>query len=204
MEELKNTLNVAMNIQENSQNIFSKLSMVDCSNQIEKKGNLSYLSWAWAIGIFQKVAGDFSYDIRHWDGKPYLYDPNLGYMVETSVTCQGVTKSMWLPVMDYKNKAMMADTATMMDINKTIMRCLVKNLAMFGLGHSIYAGEDLPSEELYKVKMKDTKSMVFDYLINNNKALEYYCSKYSAGHIEDFTQSQIDEIYLDLKKYNKI
>ena len=55
---------------------------------------------------------------------------------------------MWLPVMDGANKAMKAnpytydtkkakglkvDAATMFDINKTIMRCLVKNLAMFGL-----------------------------------------------------------------------
>ena len=32
----------------------------------------------------------------------------------------------------------------MFDVNKTIMRCLVKNLAMFGLGLYIYAGEDLP------------------------------------------------------------
>lgn len=37
--------------------------------------------------------------------------------------------------------------ATMFDINKTIMRCLVKNLAMFGLGLYIYAGEDLPDGE---------------------------------------------------------
>ncbi|MBE5037305.1 DUF1071 domain-containing protein [Subdoligranulum sp. DSM 109015] len=36
------------------------------------------------------------------------------------------------------------DRATMFDVNKAIMRCLVKNLAMFGLGLYIYAGEDLP------------------------------------------------------------
>ena len=71
---------------------------------------------------------------------------------------------MWLPVMDNKNKAMKLSpynyqvwdsykkqyveksvaAATMFDVNKTIMRCLVKNLAMFGLGLYIYAGEDLP------------------------------------------------------------
>ena len=39
------------------------------------------------------------------------------------------------------------DAASMMDINKAIMRCLVKNLAMFGLGLYIYAGEDLPEAE---------------------------------------------------------
>lgn len=36
--------------------------------------------------------------------------------------------------------------ATMFDINKTIMRCLVKNISMFGLGLYIYAGEDLPEQ----------------------------------------------------------
>lgn len=39
------------------------------------------------------------------------------------------------------------NAATMFDVNKAIMRCLVKNLAMFGLGLYIYAGEDLPESE---------------------------------------------------------
>jgi len=68
---------------------------------------------------------------------------------------------MWLPVMDGANKSMLktsytystrygdkqVDAATTFDINKTLMRCLVKNLAMFGLGIYIYAGEDLPEAE---------------------------------------------------------
>lgn len=36
------------------------------------------------------------------------------------------------------------EAISMFDINKAVMRCLVKNLAMFGLGLYIYAGEDLP------------------------------------------------------------
>lgn len=101
------------------------------------------------------------YEIRHWDDKPYLYDENLGYMVETSITIDGETKTMWLPVMDGANKAMKAqpytyetrfgtrtvEAATMFDINTAIMRCLVKNMAMFGLGLYIYAGEDLPNAD---------------------------------------------------------
>ena len=107
---------------------------------------------------------------------PYVYDEKTGYMVFTKVTLCGKTREMWLPVMDGANQAMKAepytyrvkkyewnnetrkreflgnyeeksvDAATMFDINKTIMRCLVKNLAMFGLGLYIYAGEDLPVE----------------------------------------------------------
>ena len=34
----------------------------------------------------------------------------------------------------------------MFDINKTLMRCLVKNLAMFGLGLYIFQGDDLPEK----------------------------------------------------------
>jgi hypothetical protein len=82
-------------------------------------------------------------------------------MVMTEVTIEGESLEMWLPVMDGANKSMLAqsytyqtrygektvDAATMFDINKTLMRCLVKNLAMFGLGIYIYAGEDLPESE---------------------------------------------------------
>lgn len=38
------------------------------------------------------------------------------------------------------------EAVSMFDINKAVMRCLVKNLAMFGLGLYIYAGEDLPED----------------------------------------------------------
>ena len=31
--------------------IWDTLSKIDCSKHIEKKGNLTYLSWAWAYGI---------------------------------------------------------------------------------------------------------------------------------------------------------
>ena len=44
--------------------------------------------------------------------------------------------------MDYKNNANKEPTAR--DISDTRMRCLVKCLAMFGLGHYIYAGESIP------------------------------------------------------------
>ncbi len=93
-------------------------------------------------------------------------------MCHTTVTIEGETLEMWLPVMDGKNKSMKktaysystrygdktVEAATTFDINKTIMRCLVKNLAMFGLGIYIYAGEDLPEgEATQKVETKSTK-----------------------------------------------
>ena len=140
---------------------FETLSAINVNDKVEKKNNLTYLSWAWAWGIVKSYYPDASYMVTEYDGRPYLYDPDLGYMVSTCVTINNETIPMHLPVMDNSNKAMKdrpydyktrygvktCESATMFDINTAIMRCLVKNLATFGLGHYIYAGEDLPSSE---------------------------------------------------------
>ena len=152
-----------------TQEAFVKLYSTDCSAHIEKKdcGNgrsLSYLSWAWAWAEFAAVHPDATYEVVKFNGLPYLSDATMGIVVYTRVTVDGLTREMWLPVMDSSNKAMKLEAYTykqynsykqrwedkyvkaadMFDINKTIMRCLTKNLAMFGLGLSIYAGEDVP------------------------------------------------------------
>lgn len=155
---------------ETKKGVFATLNAINVNDHTEVKDNgtdkLTYLSWVWAWQQVKTKYPDVSYEVKHWDGKPFLYEEALGYMVETSVTIQGETMTMWLPVMDSKNKAMKAqpysyktrsgekwvNAATMFDINTTIMRCLVKNLAMFGLGLYIYAGEDLPEEEAIQAK----------------------------------------------------
>ncbi len=157
-------------------NYFETLYHIDVNNKVEKKNDLSYLSWAYAYAEVMKRY-EMTYKIERFgeEKKPYLFDSQLGYMVFTSVTIEGITKEMWLPVMDSSNKAMLdhpytyqvkrwdkikkqwtfqektCEKATMFDINKTIMRCLVKNIGMFGLGLYIYAGEDLPEENLLNV-----------------------------------------------------
>jgi hypothetical protein len=167
---------------------FSKLLSLDVGDKIEKKQDLSYLSWAFAWGEFKKVYPKATHSVRHYDGKPYFFDSALGYMVFTEVSTnepESEILEMWLPVMDGANKAMKAEpytykvkdwnaskrqnktvfrekeveAATMFDINKTIMRCLVKNLAMFGLGLYIYAGEDLPQiSEEEKTRAEEEKT----------------------------------------------
>lgn len=127
-------------------NSFEKLNAINVNDHTEQKGNLTYLSWAWAWAEFKKIYPSATYETKKFEGdKPYLYDEKTGYMVFTKVTVDKLTHEMWLPVMDNRNKALMSPTVT--DINKSIMRCLVKNLAMFGLGLYIYAGEDLPEGE---------------------------------------------------------
>jgi len=148
--------------------IWQTLSTIDCKGHTEKKDvgkgvKLTYLSWTWAWGITMKHYPCATYSIREWDGKPYLNDPVTGVMVMTEVNIGGNVRKMWLAVMDGANNAMKSEPYTvtvkgrdgrpfekrvagadMCAINKAIMRCLVKNLAMFGLGLNIYAGEDLP------------------------------------------------------------
>jgi hypothetical protein len=139
-----------------TKSVFDRLSAINVNEHVEKKDNLTYLSWAWAWSVTKKECPDASYKILETE-----YDEALGFMCHTNVTIEGQTLEMWLPVMDGKNKSMkkqaytyttkygekQVDAATTFDINKTLMRCLVKNLAMFGLGIYIFAGEDLPESE---------------------------------------------------------
>ena len=146
-------------------NVFENLNSINVNEHKEDKNGLSYLSWVWAWAEVKKAYPDAVYTIEKFNGLPYVYDENTGYMVYSTVTIEGITHEMWLPVMDGANKAMKAkpytyivkqygkevekkvNAATMFDVNKAIMRCLTKNLAMFGLGLYIYAGEDLPECE---------------------------------------------------------
>jgi hypothetical protein len=138
---------------------FQELYSLNVNQYVEKKNDLSYLSWSYAWAEFKKIYPDATYEVKKdAEGRCYFGDELFGYMVYTSVTAGGLTYEMWLPVMDGNNKAMKnhpynvktkykeitVQPATMFDVNKTIMRCLTKNLAMFGLGLYIYAGEDLP------------------------------------------------------------
>ena len=151
--------------------VFNELNAVNVNEWVEKKSTgsttLSYLSWANAWKEVKKRYPDANYEIVKFEnGLPYCYDENTGYMVYTKVTIQGVTHEMWLCAMDSRNKALLShpyevktkynaftvEKCTMFDINKTIMRCLTKNLAMFGLGLYLYAGEDIPQDEKEETK----------------------------------------------------
>jgi hypothetical protein len=121
---------------------FEKVYGINVNDKTERKGQLTYLSWAWAWAEFKKLYPDATYKVDQFDGTFCTGNPALGYMVRTEVTADGLTYEMWLPIMDGRNQTIFEPKMT--EVNKTIMRCLTKNLAMFGLGLYIYAGEDLP------------------------------------------------------------
>ena len=142
-----------------TENPFVKLFAIDFKDHLEvkKSGNteLKYVSWEYAWAEVKKLYPSASYEVKKFNGLPYVYDPITGFMVYTSVTIEGVSHEMWLPVLDGANKAMKAvpytyttpkwdynpqtrrrekigveertvEAASMFDVNKAIMRCLVK------------------------------------------------------------------------------
>lgn len=203
--------------------IFETLFNINLNEHIEKKNGLSYISWPYAWAEVKKYYPDASYEIKLFgeNNLPYVFDENTGYMVFTSVTIKNTTHEMWLPVMDNANKTMKSvkyvyetkyrknipvETATMFDINKAIMRCLVKNLAMFGLGLYIYAGEDLPESQSEGIT--DTNIRHLDDLIGTfedpERLRNNILNSYNVVNFKDLNVTQYNEIVKKIKEWNKV
>ena len=130
------------------ENYFVKLNSINVNDKIEKKNGLSYLSWAWAWGEVKKQHPEAVYTIyENKDGWNYHTDGRTCW-VKTGVTVNGIEHIEYLPVMDYKNRSIPADAVTSFDVNKAIQRSLTKAVARHGLGLYIYAGEDLPEDDV--------------------------------------------------------
>ncbi|MDF1594240.1 MAG: DUF1071 domain-containing protein [Desulfobacterales bacterium] len=115
------------------------LLAVNVNEHTEKKANLTYLSWAWA----------WAEVIKRDVGANYKFLPAQMFgatmMVFCDVTIFGKTITAYLPVMDHRNKAI--ENPDAFAVNKAMMRCLAKGIALHGLGLYIYAGEDLPESD---------------------------------------------------------
>ena len=122
-------------------NYFAKLNAINVSDHIEKKGGFSYLSWPFAVAQLRLAEPAATWEVRRFAGLPFLIS-EAGVFVEVAVTVQGITLSQIHPVLDGRNRPLMAPNA--FDINTSIQRCLVKAIALHGLGLYVYAGEDLP------------------------------------------------------------
>lgn len=117
-------------------NNFVKMAAINVNEHVEKKNGMSYLSWPFAVDALMRLD-----PLASW----VFHDPvNFGetVMVSCTVTAFGKPMSMHLPVMDHRNAAIKNPDA--FAVNKAMMRCLVKAIAVHGLGLYIYAGEDLP------------------------------------------------------------
>jgi len=120
------------------------LLKLNVNEHVEKKQNLSYLSWAWAWAEALKADPAATFEVKTFDGKPYM-DVNGTGMVWVTVTMFNKPMTCFLPVMDHRNKPIQNPDS--FQVNTAIMRCMTKGLALHGLGLYIYAGEDLPQAE---------------------------------------------------------
>jgi len=129
---------------------FETLYALDVSDKTEKKGSLTYLSWACAWAEAKKLCPDVNYTVYENEAYPglnYFHDGKTAW-VKVGVTINEIEHINYLPVMDYRNKSIPLDSLTSFDVNTAIQRCLTKALAMFGLALWIYEGDDLPRIEV--------------------------------------------------------
>lgn len=188
-------------------NYFNQLNQINVNDKTEKKGGLTYLSWAWAWAEVKKLFPDATYKIYENDlGWNYHTDNNTCW-VKTGVTIGEIEHIEYLPVMDYKNKSIPLDKVTSFDVNKAIQRSLTKACARHGLGLYIYAGEDLPeptdgSTSQTKDNSKVTKSdveKIVQLCDKHNKDTADMCKYFKVAKVEDMTKSQFEELKRILK-----
>lgn len=134
---------------------------------------LRYLAWAKAWRLLKEQDPKATYNILPSENG-IIWEQLGTYLVRTMVKAFGETKEMWLPVMDnnhnavklepydikLKNSTQHVDAMDSNHVNNTLMRCLTKNIAMFGIGLKLYEGEDIPQEskEMSKITKKKKES----------------------------------------------
>ncbi|PDY91468.1 Sak single strand annealing protein [Bacillus toyonensis] len=186
-----------------TENYFSKLAQIDCSEHVEKKGRFSYLSWAWAVKKLREVDPTATWEVKRFDGVPYL-KTDCGYFVEVEVTVQGLPLSQIHPILDNQNKPIAEPNS--FDINTSIQRCLVKAIALHGLGLYIYAGEDLPEIQEDPVSSQQVGAIKLN--IKKLATLRKVDEDTIKGHlsiteITELTKAQADEVIKTLTKWVK-
>ena len=147
--------------------VFKRLNKIDVSKKTKQKQNLTYLPWASAWAEVKKIYPDASFRVipqimdEHGNTRPWHSDGISGW-VSVGVTIQGTEITEDLAIMDFKNKAIPAENITSVDANKAVKRCLVKALALHGLGTYIYEGEDLPEETTKLMEIKEKIKILID------------------------------------------
>lgn len=158
---------------------YETLAAINVNDHVEKKQKFSYLSWAWAVDTLMRSDPTANWEYR--DSKIFA-DGTM--MVFCTVTAFGVPRTMQLPVINHSNKPISNPNA--FDINTSMQRCLVKAIALHGLGLYLYAGEDLPPDTEPKSDwdtwMTDKAMPIVDYLAKGNVSAAR--DAYEAGMFE--------------------
>lgn len=186
--------------------VFETLNAIDVNQHTEKKGQLTYLSWAWAWQVVKANFPTSNYNVYENElGFNYHTDGNTAW-VKVGVTIEDQEHIEYLPVMDFKNKSIPKDQVTSFHVNTAIQRALTKAIARHGLGLYIYAGEDLPSENPTSRKTYNTWSKANDQeKLTSKKEFMERCVDLgiSKDDIQDFLDF-VSPNMSDSEKFNEI
>tara|TARA_R100000541_G_scaffold32170_1_gene40953 strand:- start:783 stop:1361 length:579 start_codon:yes stop_codon:yes gene_type:complete len=147
-----------------SESVWKTLSEINVNDNTEQKGEYTYLSWTWAWATLMEHYPESTYEFL-----PNEIHPDNSVTTYCTVTVEGRSHTMWLAVMNFGMKANKTPSCT--DIANTKMRCLTKCLAMFGLGHYIYAGESLPVDDTQAEINVETAFINEDQVISIKKLI---------------------------------
>lgn len=190
--------------------VFETLYKIDVSDHIEKKNKLSYLSWAWAWAYVKSIYPDAQYTVyENEDGWIYHTDGKTAW-VKTGVTINGLEHIEYLYVMDFRNQSIPLDKITSKDINTAIQRSITKALARHGLGLSLYAGEDLPEENLLQdMTLSDVEKYQKQILAlsdGNGAYLNTFIRDWSKGqytNLNDLPLEKLSELKVEIVRKKK-
>ena len=145
------------------------LLKLNVNDHTEKKGQLTYLSWAWAWAKALEADPGATWDVQMFNNKCFM-EVNGTAMVFVTTQLFGKQMTCQLPVMDHRNKAIINPDA--FQVNTAIMRCMTKSLSLHGLGLYIYAGEDLPQGEEPESTINESEMMDWLTVIADSAELE--------------------------------
>ena len=145
------------------------LLKLNVNDHTEKKGQLTYLSWAWAWAKALEADPGATWDVQMFNNKCFM-EVNGTAMVFVTTQLFGKQMTCQLPVMDHRNKAIINPDA--FQVNTAIMRCMTKSLSLHGLGLYIYAGEDLPQGEEPESTINESEMMDWLTVITDSADLE--------------------------------
>ena len=141
-----------------SKTVFDTLNAINVNDRTETKNKLTYLSWAWAWQTVKENYPTATYTIYENEGGMFYHSDGKSAWVKTGVTIDGIEHIEYLPVMDFRNASIQIEKLNSTDVNKSIQRSLTKAIARHGLGLYVYAGEDLPQNEVVALAEEKAKA----------------------------------------------
>lgn len=180
-----------------NKNYFTELYEEDVSEYVEKKNGLNYVSWAYAWKGIKEKHPEAEYKIyENNEGWNYFTDGRTCW-VKTGVVVCGIEHIEYLPVMDYRNKAIPLEKVTSFDVNTAIQRSLTKACARHGYGLKVYAGEDV------EAATKETQGPMTDAqreeLVLMGVDLEQLCMYFKVKTCDEITEAMA-KVAIDAKR----